>query len=467
MASQRVLALFAAVCRLSSGTYEWAGIFEVPDDTYMWTAQKVGGAYVDASMKMVAFEASAADSATLDSLVTAGEAALALTCTDVAPAGIITPVEGACYRLVFQGSLWQSLFTINATGVDNLALFTEHVPTEFENTAHYLKDQIGDDIEPLAELTTVVEEPAAVDWVSSVAGAILVNLCTLVGVILAAPGISAFAEANGKFVEGIFSAFAAGALLACAFFLLLFEATHLVGTGWDDEVQILWRWGTAIIAGFFLPVVIESISLLTGGGLSEPATREVNVEMGEKLDATEKADDAAGTAETTIDPSTQSRVISAVLVGDFFHNLCDGFFIGAAFKGCGFTFGWGVVAASAIHELPQELADYTILTGGDVGWSSYRALLWNFLTGLSVLLGVIIVNLADVSNAVIGLLLAFGGGTYVYLAAVVCMPKLHELKLSMRQNLGGLFAFVLGCILIGSVLFFHEHCAADGHGHGH
>ena len=33
-------------------------------------------------------------------------------------------------------------------------------------------------------------------------------------------------------------AFAAGALLACAFFLLLFESTHLIGVGWKTEVGI-------------------------------------------------------------------------------------------------------------------------------------------------------------------------------------------------------------------------------------
>lgn len=179
--------------------------------------------------------------------------------------------------------------------------------------------------------------------------------------------------------------------------------------------------------------------------------------MGEQLQPA--GDDAARAANKT-------RVVSAVLLGDFMHNLCDGFFIAAAFKGCGGSFAWGVTVGTCLHELPQELADYAILTGGDVGFTPAVALAWNFGTGLSVLLGALIVQFADISNSTIGLLLAFGGGTYVYLAAVVCMPKISLLKTS-RENIAGLLAFVIGTVLIGLILLDHKHCSAHGHGHGH
>lgn len=122
-------------------------------------------------------------------------------------------------------------------GVSAVAFFAEHVPTEFESTAHYLKDQTGEDVEAMAELPEEQAEP--VDWLGSIGAALVVNLITLVGVILAVPGIATYAEKNHTFVEGFLSAFAASALLACAFFLLLFESTHLIGQGWDEEVAIL------------------------------------------------------------------------------------------------------------------------------------------------------------------------------------------------------------------------------------
>merc|ERR1712241_488625 len=145
--------------------------------------------------------------------------------------------------------------------------------------------------------------------------------------------------------------------------------------------------------------------------------------------------------EATAKAANKARVVGAVLIGDFFHNLCDGFFIAAAFKGCGPSFAWGVVIGTCLHELPQELADYAILTGSDVKWSPFTALAWNFGTGLSVVLGVIIVNLLEISDSSIGLVLAAGGGVYIYLAAVVCMPKLSALNLSFMENLTGVLAF--------------------------
>ena len=46
---------------------------------------------------------------------------------------------------------------------------------------------------------------------------------------------------------------------------------------------------------------------------------------------------------------------------DFFHNLVDGFFIGAAFHGCK-QLGWSITAATIAHEIPQEVADFYLLT---------------------------------------------------------------------------------------------------------
>jgi len=435
--------------------YEWAGIFRVSYDHYQWIAQKDHDAYADASMKIVALPASELTMAELKALEPSGNASLFGECTDVQNGGTFTPAADTCYRLVFDTAVWQTVFDVDTTGVDKVAFFTEHVPTEFESSDHYLKDDHGHDIEPFFELPEIFEQ---VYWLESIGAALAVNLITLVGVIISTPCMGG-TEARAAFFEALLSSFAAGALLACAFFLLLFEATHLVGTGWANEVDVLWRWGTAILAGFFLPVLIESAGMVFYSSSGETAPEgKMSVEMGEGLQPVEVVDEAAKAA-------SRARVIGAVLIGDFFHNLCDGFFIAAAFKGCGPTFAWGVVLGTCLHELPQELADYAILTGSDVGFSPLQALTWNFGTGLSVLLGALVVNLMEVSDSTIGLLLAFGGGTYVYLASVVCMPKLSALNGSLSQNLMGLLAFVLGTVLIGLILLDHKHCAAHGHAH--
>ena len=56
--------------------YEWKGVFATPDDSYKWIAQKVGGAYADDYMYLIALTATAADDAALDGLETKAPPAL-------------------------------------------------------------------------------------------------------------------------------------------------------------------------------------------------------------------------------------------------------------------------------------------------------------------------------------------------------------------------------------------------------
>merc|ERR1712061_740585 len=122
-----------------------------------------------------------------------------------------------------------------------------------------------------------------------------------------------------------------------------------------------------------------------------------------------------------------------------------------AFKGCGSSFGWGVALASVLHEIPQEIADFMILTGPDVKLNTALALFFNFLSGLSVMIGAIIVLSADVSQSNTGLLLAFGGCVYLHIAAVECMPKMYSEKVSLPVRIASTTFFVVGAVLIGLV----------------
>eukprot|EP00438_Fugacium_kawagutii_P001823 Skav203526 [mRNA] locus=scaffold687:329783:330361:- [translate_table: standard] len=189
--------------------------------------------------------------------------------------------------------------------------------------------------------------------------ALMVNIATFIGVLLLFPPVKRMSGV--PLFNAILFAFASGALLACAFFLLLFEATHLVAVGWSAEVDVVWRWGTMILAGLVLPPVVETLCSIVmmaakgkGGSTAEDPTEGSEEDKVAKFRAT-------------------ARLVGAVVIGDFFHNLCDGFFIGAAFKGCGNGFGWSVVLGTILHELPQEVADFVILTGKDVNLGIAKA----------------------------------------------------------------------------------------------
>ena len=456
------------------GDIEWAGIFDTPDDSYIWIAQKKDGSYADSTMKLAALPLSvAASEKELENIHEEGEHAME-NCFLLNHGETIIPVMDTCYLLKFDDNRWETTFPIDASNATSIAFFAQHMPTEFEEDTHYLKlVSSGEDIQPVAEESGHHDDDEeGKPWGKALGASVLINLVTLTGLILVVPFVStALKKADPTFVYASFASFAAGAILACAFFLLLFEATHLIADGWAEETDQIWRWGTMILLGLILPVIVE-----TAIGHIKPAEKDAS-ESNKDVENEENYIDDAPTDSSSIEESPfaaksfseKARVVFAICLGDFMHNLCDGFFVGAAFKQCGGSMAWGITAATVLHELPQELSDYLILTGPQVGLSSLMALLINFLTGTSVILGTVIVLAVDVPDSTIGLLLAFGGGVYLQIGCVECMPKMVSHALTPARKLFCILMFIIGAVLIGLVLLDHEHCGGhDGHGHeGH
>jgi zinc and cadmium transporter len=73
-----------------------------------------------------------------------------------------------------------------------------------------------------------------------------------------------------------------------------------------------------------------------------------------------------------------------VLVGEGIHNFIDGVAIAATFLTSP-ALGLTTILAIAAHEIPQELADFSILTAGGMG--KKKALWFNFLSGLTAIAG--------------------------------------------------------------------------------
>ena len=63
----------------------------------------------------------------------------------------MTESETTCYKLTFNTDTFESMYKIDTTGVNYLAVFAEHFPVEFESTTHYLMDKDGVEVEPLHE----------------------------------------------------------------------------------------------------------------------------------------------------------------------------------------------------------------------------------------------------------------------------------------------------------------------------
>ncbi|MDP2940763.1 MAG: ZIP family metal transporter [Candidatus Omnitrophota bacterium] len=129
------------------------------------------------------------------------------------------------------------------------------------------------------------------------------------------------------------------------------------------------------------------------------------------------------------------------LAGDGFHNFLDGMVIAAGYL---VSFKLGVVTTIAIilHEIPQELGDFGVLVYG--GFSKRRALLFNFITALTAMLGAVIgYFLSGFAAGFSGFILPLTAGGFIYVATSDLIPQIHKETNFRRSNLA-FFMFLLG-----------------------
>jgi len=138
------------------------------------------------------------------------------------------------------------------------------------------------------------------------------------------------------------------------------------------------------------------------------------------------------------------------LYGDGVHNFIDGLIIGASFI-VGPILGFSVVLAVALHEIPQEFGDFGVLI--QAGYSRRRALIYNFISALTAMIGIILVLI--LGEIVVGfsiLLLPFAAGNFIYVSLTDLMPELHKERRTKRTFIQFII-MLLGIGLMFSLLF--------------
>jgi zinc transporter ZupT len=176
----------------------------------------------------------------------------------------------------------------------------------------------------------------------------------------------------------------------------------------------------------------------------------------------ELLDSELNTKETEESPVGSPKKInwalaSSVLIGDFFHNFTDGVLVGTAFMLCHRELAVTISAATVYHELAQEIADFFLLTK-HCNIKVPLALFLNFVSGLSVLLGALIILSFDVTTNATGCILAIGSGVYIYIAAAECLPRARKAQETTGDKVVSVVSFIFGVIPIGLVLLNHGHC---------
>lgn len=134
-----------------------------------------------------------------------------------------------------------------------------------------------------------------------------------------------------------------------------------------------------------------------------------------------------------------------VLMGDAVHNFADGIVIASAFA-INPAVGVATALGIALHEIPQEIAEFSILIGS--GLSRGAAIARNMLSASIVIVGVLFTSLLfSFSETLVGVLIGVAAGNLLYIAATDLLPELDR-----EHAKRGHFWQVFSSVLVGLVV---------------
>lgn len=149
--------------------------------------------------------------------------------------------------------------------------------------------------------------------------------------------------------------------------------------------------------------------------------------------------------------------VSAIMLlwGDAVHNFTDGIVIASAFivnPAVGFVTTLGI----ALHEIPQEIAEYGVLL--KAGYSRKKALLLNFISALGVIVGAMVsISFIAFFSEYIWILTGVAAGNLLYIASSDLLPGVHTESHKSGTFIPAFIATLLGVVIIGAlVAFTHE-----------
>jgi zinc and cadmium transporter len=133
-----------------------------------------------------------------------------------------------------------------------------------------------------------------------------------------------------------------------------------------------------------------------------------------------------------------------ILYGDGLHNFIDGLIIAGSFL---ISIPFGIITSLLImsHELPQEIGDFGVLVYG--GFSRGKALLYNFLSQLTAVLGGLLGFFFLQSGEYIVYILPVAAGGFIYIAVADLIPEIFKEK-NLIKVIVNLLAIVLGLLLL-------------------
>lgn len=146
-----------------------------------------------------------------------------------------------------------------------------------------------------------------------------------------------------------------------------------------------------------------------------------------------------------------------LLIGDAIHNIGDGIILVPAFL-VSPALGLAVTVSIFIHETLQEISEFFVLK--QAGYSTKRALMLNFLTSSTILIGVGISYFAVATQELEGILLAIAAGFFIHVVIHDLLPKRthHEsANMFLQHVLFVAFGLVLMATISNALSESHSH----------
>lgn len=139
-----------------------------------------------------------------------------------------------------------------------------------------------------------------------------------------------------------------------------------------------------------------------------------------------------------------------VFISDGIHNFMDGIIIAASFM-VSIPLGIATTMAVILHEIPQEIGDFGVLLHS--GYSKAKALWLNFLSGLSAILGaVLLFAIGGQVETVSTWLLPVAAGGFIYIAVADLIPELHKTK-EAKHSIFQIIAVMIGVLAMIALTF--------------
>lgn len=142
------------------------------------------------------------------------------------------------------------------------------------------------------------------------------------------------------------------------------------------------------------------------------------------------------------------HIVTLSLVGDTIHNFIDGALIAASFN-LSYLIGLTTSLAVIFHEIPQEIGDFGIMIHH--GISVKKTVLYNFISSLTSLLGVILIYTLGFDFSHFFIPITAGG--FIYLAIADLMPHLHQSSSRFSKSLLQFIFLIFGIVLMSLLLF--------------